>query len=430
MGFDVVRYAGGAGKNTYTSDARFIVMCSCFALLAMASIKLLGCSGCGEEKIQKLASQEQEGKTSPTQNLTSSKGEIQNVQAGGVAQHTHAQVVSTPPKPSSLGLKRLVGQKHPSMMSDTEMKYAFYEAVKLAETNPSEAQERMHQIAQEIGTGDPDWTEYLHLLGHALIEPPLSSNKMYMSPEDSLRFDELKLKLYGENAEVRQQIEKAQLAIQWNQERFEVSRQIEPIGDVLTWMEEHAKDEWEVVNSHYTSTVQERVREFYPFKSGWLTPKQRADIRYEVFFDALELLPDDSVTLHALFETNHSSAQETLLSKQVVIQAEPPQLSEPSETPTHTWDMVHETPAIVDEVDIETPARPNNSVRETAQLPVPSDVATDFEKAMPTDTNGDVKATFQEEFKEVQPVLDHNDPEAGHRRLKADDPEISETEED
>ena len=365
----------------------------------------------------------------------SGNGDAQHVNTDGKAQHTHTQGVSTPPKPSNLALNRQQGeQKHPSLMTEMEIGYAFHEAVMLAETDVSKAQERMHQIAQTVGSGDPDWTEYLHLLGHSLIESPHSSANLYLDVEDALRFKELQLKLYGESAEVRQELERTKLVIQFNRDGTEVSRQIEPIGDVLSWMEEHAKNEWEIVNPRYKEAVEGRIRTFFPHTTDWLDPDERIDIRYEAFFDALELLPDDAVTLQTLFESNQDSAKETLLSQQNVIQAEvPPLPSEPQETPIHTWDMAHETPKRVDNADTDSPTADIYPVQKANEPSVPGEVA-DSEKMLPTKEN--LETAFQEQFapeqfsserlQEALSILERHGAEEGLRRLKRNDPEVAE----
>ena len=363
--------------------------------------------------------------------------ETQHVHADGEPHHIHAREVSAPPMPSNLGLeelKRRVSQKHPSLMTELEMEFAFHEAVMLAENNDvAKAQEKMHQIAQTVGLGDPDWTEYLHLLGHSLIESPHSSSNLYMGVEDALRFKELHLKLYGESAEVRQELERTQMVIQFNRDRTEVSRQIEPIGDVLSWMEEHAKNEWEIVNPIYKSVVEERIRDFFPHTTDWLDPDERADIRYEAFFDALERLPNDSVTLQSMFESDHNAARNTLLSNQDVIQAEPPSSSEPRDIPTHTWDIGHEAWKPVDNVDTDTPTTNIHPVQEAHESALPGEVA-DLEKTLSTNKN--LETAFQEQFapeqfnserlEEALSILERHGAEEGLRRLKSNAPEVAE----
>jgi hypothetical protein len=228
-------------------------------------------------------------------------------------------------------------------MTKAEISSLFHEAV--ADPDFVKAQERMHTIAQKVGAGNSDWTEYLHLLGHGLIESPPASAQMYMNLEDALRFNELHLKLFGEDEKVREQLEKTRLKIKWNnKDGAEMQRQVQPIKDVLSWMKGNAPFEWAVVNQHYDELVQERSFALLPkdFKTDWLTPTERAEIRYEAFFDALELLPDGSVTLQALYKNEITNVQQTLLSKRAIIKAELPPPPKPKHTIPHTVDMVHE----------------------------------------------------------------------------------------
>lgn len=430
MRFNIVKFTDCLEGNTL--GVAFIVYIFysllCYTIFSFW-MGLLGCSGDSETKSQKPAVKTV--KAPPAKNLHSASETAQHHQPDGDPEHTHTQEVSTPPMPSNLGLEglnRRVSQKHPSLMTEMEIEYVLHEAVMLAETDVSKAQEKMHEIAQTVGSGDPDWTEYLHLLGHSLIESPRSSPNLYMSVEDALRFKELQLKLYGESAEVRQELERTQLVLQFNRDRTEVSRQIEPIGDVLSWMEEHAKNEWEIVNPLYKKVVEERVHEFFPYTTDWLDPDERADIRYEAFFDALERLPDDSVTLQTMFESDHNAARNTLLSNQDVIQAEPPSSSEPRDIPTHTWDMGHETWKPIDNVDTDTPTTNINPVQEAREPAVPGEVA-DLEKTLPTTKN--LETAFQEQFnserlEEALSILERHGTEEGLRRLKSNDPEIAE----
>ena len=135
------------------------------------------------------------------------------------------------------------------------------------------------------------------------------------------------------------------MKIQWNADGEELSRRIQPIEKLLSWMKEHAQDEWEIINPLYQEKLQERVLASAPrnFLTDWLTPEQRADIRYETFFEALEHLALDSTTLQVLYQSTYETAQESLLSEQATIQSELPP-PEPSQTPTHTWDFIHEIP--------------------------------------------------------------------------------------
>ena len=318
-------------------------------LLCASLMELLGCSGCSQDTAVE--------HTSPESVETPI---VPHIHDGGTPD-SH-DTTETVPNPADLALGRRVGQKHPSLMSESEMQYAFYEAVILAQYDMVEAQKQVHTIAQKVGNGDPDWTEYLHLLGHSLIEALPDQKILYMTLEDALHFDKLKLKLYGENEAVLESLEQTRLQIQWNEDGAKVYRQVQPIRDILSWMEENATADWKVIKPHYDKMSKERALASMPkdLKTGWLTPTERADIRYEAFFDSLELLPDDSLTLRVFFSGNTLSAQKTLLSERANTQAESPP-SNNRTTPSHTWDMIHEVPLPESEVLTEKQSRDINS---------------------------------------------------------------------
>lgn len=159
----------------------------------------------------------------------------------------------------------------------------------------------------------------------------------------------------------------------------EVYRQVQPIRDILFWMEANATEDWKVIKPHYDKMVKERALASLPkdLKTGWLTPMERADIRYEVFFNSLELLPDDSLTLRALFSGDTLIAQKTLLSERTDIQAESPPPKNGT-TPSHTWDMAHEGPLPESEVLTE---RQSLDVNSSLMLPMLDKVADSLDRA-------------------------------------------------
>ena len=350
-------------KQILQKTTTFFVVLLCASLMG-----LLGCSGCSQDTVVEHTSLE---------SVKTPIGSMPHIHDGGTP--LPHDTTETVPNPVDLGLGQQVGQKHPSLMSESEMQYAFYEAIILAQYDAVEAQKQVHIIAQEVGNGDPDWTEYLHLLGHSLIEAPPDQKILYMALEDALRFDKLKLKLYGENEAVLDSLEQTQLQIQWNKDSTEVYRQVQPIRDILFWMEANATADWKVIKPHYDKMVKERALASIPkdLKTGWLTPMERADIRYEAFFNSLELLPDDSLTLRALFSGDTLIAQKTLLSERADIQAESPPPKNRT-TPSHTWDMAHEGPLPESEVLTERQSRDVNS---SLMLPMLDKVADSLDRA-------------------------------------------------
>lgn len=244
-----------------------------------------------------------------------------------------------PPSPTDLAIGSL---KTPEALTEHQIEQTFSKARMLAATDPRKAQEQMHEISHQLGAGDPEWTEYFHLLGHSLIENPASPN-LYMTLEDALRFDQLKLKLYGEDEEIRKEIERTQLKIQWNEDRDELNRQIQPIKDMLEWMSQSAPAEWAVVNPIYEETYSKERDALIPkdWLTDFLTPSERADIRYNAIFEALTYLPDDSLTFQEMLHTKQGAVPESFLEEKPIVETSPSEVQVP-DPPVHTWDMVHD----------------------------------------------------------------------------------------
>lgn len=107
---------------------------------------------------------------------------------------------------------------------------SFKTALNLNKTDPIRAQEEIHAIAEQLGNGDPDWTEYYHLLGHSLLTQALADTEyIYMPIEDALAFLELRCKLFGETEQLKEKIREVQATYDWNKDGEEVKRQAEPI---------------------------------------------------------------------------------------------------------------------------------------------------------------------------------------------------------
>ena len=191
-------------------------------------------------------------------------------------------------------------------------------------------------------------TEYYHLLGHSLIpQPPegvkLQPNRAALPPIESQRFFELKEKLFGLNEEEQKRLETARVGNRWNQETSEVVRQTEPIRFLRKWMKENAPDEWAIVGEYYHEKMKrEGIPRDAPLsEQNFRDTNTRVDFQYNTFFEALELLPDDSVTLNAMLnESDYPTIEEKLRDEMATIQADPPP---PNPIPApHTIDMEHE----------------------------------------------------------------------------------------
>lgn len=285
---------------------------------------------------------------------------------------------------------------------------AFQPALKLRDKHPNLADAKMHDIAKELGEGDPEWTEFYHLKGHILFNT--EDNKFYLTVADAVRYFELKEKFFGLSDEEKKTLKESRTRLQWNTDGEELGRQTEPIKEVRTWMKENAPAEWEVVNKRYLEMLKQRSAPKSPLVENWQTLQQRVDLRYETFFEALELLPDDSVTFQMFFESTRDDARESLLSEQEVIQGEPPRPPEPK-TPTHTWDMVH--------VEKDEKDAPHPSGKENVAA---------FKVELPTDERLEILLRDQfspERFNRSLETLRQYGREEGLRRIKARDPKVA-----
>ena len=363
-------------------------------LLLTPLLTLLGCSGCEKET----------AKVDPNV----------HTHIGGVP-HSHGpeDTVQSPESETTEGTESVMeaeGKKSDPSAGpiDKDILAAFMPAIALKDTSPELAIEKMHAIAIELGEGDPEMTEYYHLLGHSLIpQPPegvkLQPNRAALPPIESQRFFELKEKLFGLNEEEQKRLETARVGNRWNQERYEVIRQTEPIRDFRQWMKENAPDELVIVEEYYHEKMKKEgfPRDAPLSEQNFRDINTRVDFQYNTFFEALELLPEDSVTLNALLdESAYPTIQEKLRDEMATIQAEPPP---PNPIPApHSIDMEHEA----------------DSMHEHAGMPqLPNEI-----------TEGEVvelRKSFQERANRAQQLLQQYGREEGLRRLKAEDPDIA-----
>lgn len=258
-------------------------------------------------------------------------------QHSNVHSHSHSEQIPGKVLDPITAKNKVVQKSHSVQLSHETIQKAFAEAITLKETNFELAQEKIHAVAAALGDGDPSWTEYLHLRGHSLIAGG------YLDLESGLRFFELERKLFGETEALQRVIEETRLKIKWNEEIPQMKHLTQPIQDFRTWMKENAPTESGIVEKHYLEILKKREMEPINLTEEWLTPQDRADIRYKTFFEALATLPEDSLTLRVLFESNITDAQEVLLAEQAVRQAEPLPPPELQQTSLHTWDLGHST---------------------------------------------------------------------------------------
>ena len=242
---------------------------------------------------------------------------------------------SYPPR-FSHGLIQAEQKSHPPRFSYGIIQKAFAEAIALKDTNFELAQEEIHAVAAALGGSDPNWAEYLHLRGHSLLDG-------YLELESGLRFFELERELFGETEALQKAIEDTRLKIKWNEEIPQMKYLTQPIQDLRAWIKENAPSESKIVEKHYLETLKKRETEPIDLTEKWMTPQDRADVRYKTFFEALAILPEDSLTLRVFFESDITDAQEILQSEQAARQTAPPPLPKPQQTPLHTWDMEHFT---------------------------------------------------------------------------------------
>ena len=363
-------------------------------LLLTPLLTLLGCSGCEKEA----------AKVDPN---------VHTHPGGTPHSHGPEDTTQSPESETTEETENVIeaeGKKSdpPAVLSDKGILAAFAPAMKLKDTSPELAIEKMHAIAIELGEGDPKMTEYYHLIGHSLIpQPPegvkIRPNSTVLPPLEAQRFLELKEELFGLTEEEQTRLERSRLANRWNQEGSEVTRQTEPIRYLRTWMKENAPDESAIVEEYYHEKMKMGAypRDAPLSEQNFRDTDTRVDFQYNTFFEALELLPDDSVTLNAMLnESDYPTVQEKLRDEMATIQAEPPP---PNPIPSaHTIDMEHEAAGMHEHAGI---------------TPLPNEI-----------TEGEVvepKKSFQERANRAQQLLQQYGREEGLRRLKAEDPDIA-----
>ncbi len=297
---------------------------------------------------------------------------------------------------------------------------AFQPALELKDSDTALAIEKMHDIAKELGDGDPELTEYFHLKGHSLFNQPSGKNKSYLSVEDGVRYLELKEKLFGLNDAQEKELQAGRAGLRWNRDGDEVVRQIEPIIYLRGWMKENAPAEWEIVNTRYFELIHEQLPTS-PLSENFPTIRERVDAHYKNFFEALVLLPDDSVTFSTLYESSQENATEDLISEHSNIQPAP---LIPDVPPTHTWETPHEPPPLVDvagaheHVDAEEVSQ---RLSATADL-LGAENETDFQKRL----TGSLRARFpQERLTQALETLETHGPVEGLKRIQEKNPEMA-----
>ena len=298
---------------------------------------------------------------------------------------------------------------------------AFEPALALKDTDLVLADAKLHTIARELGDGDSDWTEFFHLAGHLRFNAIPGTDKGYQSPEDAVRYYELKEKFFGLSDLEQEYLQEIHAMVQWNTERHEVLRQTEPIQLLLSWMEENAPAEWDVVNQRYEKVLAPVNPPDGSVIENWRTIPQRVEDHYESLFQGLDLLSDDSLTLQEFFSSSRDDAQASLLSEQAAIQAEPPP-EPPSQPPLHTWDNPHETPAVED--------AERSGAPEPFYPPDLEDIGdfSEVELALPTAESLETGLREQlspERFNRAMSLLNRYGPEKGLQRLKETDPALA-----
>ena len=298
---------------------------------------------------------------------------------------------------------------------------AFEPALTLKDTDPVLADAKLHTIARELGDGDPDWTEFFHLAGHLRFNAIPGTDKGYQSPEDAVRYSELKEKFFGLSDFEQEYLQELRAMVQWNTERHEVLRQTEPIRLLLSWMEENAPAEWDVVTQRYEAALAPVNPPDGSVIENWRTIPQRVEDHYESLFQGLDLLSDDSLTLQEFFGSSRDDAQASLLSEQAAIQAEPPP-EPPSQQPMHTWDSPHESPV---------PAATEVSLDPgTFQPPALEEIgkSSGIELELPTAESLETSLREQlspERFTRAMSLLNRYGPQEGLQRLKETDPALA-----
>lgn len=363
-----------------------------FSLLLLTPLlTLLGCSGCDKET----------AKVDPN---------VHTHPGGTPHSHGPEDTVQSPESETTERTESVMeaeGEKSDPPI-DQDILDAFAPAIALKDTSPELAIEKMHAIARELGEGDPEMTEYYHLIGHSLIpQPPegvkLQPNRAVLPPMEAQQLLELKEKLFGLNEEEQTKLERSRLANRWNQERYEVIRQTEPIRDFRQWMKENAPDESAIVEEYFYEKMKMGAypRDAPLSEQNFRDTNARVDFQYKTFFEALEFLPDDSVTLNAMLnESDYPTIEEKLRNEMATIQADPPP---PNPIPApHTIDMEHEA----------------DSMHEHAGMPPHPSEITEGEVVEP-------RKSFQERANRAQQLLQQYGYEEGLRRLKAEDPDIA-----
>ena len=297
---------------------------------------------------------------------------------------------------------------------------AYQPALQLIDSDPGLAIEKMHDIAKELGDGDPELTEYFHLEGHALFNQPSEKDKSYLSVEDGVRYLELKEKLFGLNDAQEKELQEGRLGLKWNRDGGEVVQQIEPIIYVRQWMKENAPAEWELVNTRYFELIHEGLPAS-SLSEKMPTIRERVDKHYENFFKALELLPDNSVTLSTLYGNSHEEAETTLYSEQSKIQTAPPI---PDVPPTHTWETTHEPSPLVDvpRADKQGAAEEVSQRLSATEHLLSAENETEFQKRL----TGSLRELFpQERLTQALETLQKHGPVEGLKRIQESHPEIA-----
>ena len=375
------------------ADYLFVVRGILFLSL-IPLLMLLGCSGCGEEV----------SKVDPS---------VHTHPGGTPHSHGPEDTIQSPGSEMTGGTESVMeaegkSSDPPAVLSDEDILAAFAPAMELKDTSLELAIEKMHAIARELGEGDPEMTEYYHLIGHSWIPQPaegvkIQPNRAALPPIEAQRLLELKEKLFGLTEEEQTKLERSRLANRWNQERYEVIRQTEPIRFLRKWMKENVPDESAIVEEYFYEKMKMGAypRDAPLSEQNFRDANTRVDFQYKTFFEALELLPDDSMTLNAMLnESNYPTIQEKLRDEMATIQAEPPP---PNPIPSpHTIEMEHEAADMSEHAGM---------------MPRPNEI-----------TEGEVSErakSFQERVNRAQQLLQQYGREEGLRRLKAEDPDIA-----
>lgn len=299
---------------------------------------------------------------------------------------------------------------------------AFEPALALKDTDPVLADAKLHTIARELGDGDPDWTEFFHLEGHLHLNAVPGTDEGYQSVDDAVRYYELKEKLFGLSDFEQEYLQEIRAMVQWNTERHEVLRQTEPIRLLLSWMEENAPAEWDVVNQRYEAALAPVNPPHGSVIENWRTIPQRVEDHYESLFQGLDLLSDDSSTLQEFFGSSRDDAQASLLSEQAAIQVEPPPPVTPSHPPLHTWDSRHDTPVPAEtEISLDPESFQPPALEEIGKL---SGIELELPTAESLET-GLREQLSPERFTRAMSLLNRYGPQEGLQRLKETDPALA-----